>query len=73
MLKIPMGALTGLIGAILLQSGVFFLEPQSGGEVIAYIAFFGASQEVITRLIDRRASEITEDVSTPKPTSDEDA
>jgi hypothetical protein len=59
-LKIPAGALTGLAGIVLMQSGVIFLEPQEGTALAAYAIFFGAAQDVITRLVDRKAREITE-------------
>lgn len=59
-LKIPAGALTALTGLVLMQSGIIFLEPQEGAALGAYAIFFGAAQDVITRLVDRKAREITE-------------
>jgi len=58
LLKIPAGALTGLLGLVLMQSGILFLEPQLGNAAVAYVIFFGAAQDVITRLVDRKAGEI---------------
>lgn len=62
LLKIPSGALTGLLGVVLMQSGIVFLEPQSGGALVAYAVVFGAAQDVVTRLIDRQAGEIAKTV-----------
>lgn len=59
-LRIPAGTLIGLLGFVLMQDDVFFLEPQRGTALVAYVTFFGAFQDVITRLIDRKAGEITE-------------
>jgi hypothetical protein len=68
LLKIPAGALTGLLGLVLMQGGVFFLEPQRGSALVAYVIFFGASH-VITRLIDRKAGEIAETAADPEAAS----
>lgn len=62
LLKIPSGALTGLLGVVLMQGGIVFLEPQSGGALVAYAVIFGAAQDVVTRLIDRQAGEIAKTV-----------
>ena len=59
-LKIPAGALTALAGIVLMQSGVLFLQPQAGTALAAYAIFFGVAQDVVTRLVDRKAREITE-------------
>lgn len=65
LLKIPAGALIGFaligfLGFVLMQDDVLFLEPQRGSALVAYVIFFGASQDVITRLIDRKARDIAE-------------
>jgi len=55
--KVPMGALTAVIGTMLLQSEVIdALDPQPVPEVLAYAALFGFAQQVVTRFIDTRAA-----------------
>jgi hypothetical protein len=57
LVKVPMGALTAVIGTMLLQSGVIdALDPQPVPEVLAYAALFGFAQQVVTRFIDSRAA-----------------
>ena len=58
-LKIPTGVLTGLVGAIFIQSSVIgLLEPQAGNRILAYVALLGYAQEAFTRAVDNRAAEI---------------
>ena len=65
-LKVPTGALTGLIGAIFVQSSVFDLfKPQPGNQILAYVALFGYAQEVFTRFVDERAAKIAAPVVPP--------
>ena len=71
-LKVPMGALTGLVGVILVQSGSFLIDPQTGNALIAYAVFFGAAQELVTRLVDRKAGEIA-DQANPSPSKEPNA
>lgn len=60
MLKIPAGALTALVGIVLMQSDILFLEAQEGTALAAYAIFFGIAQDVVTRLVDQKAREVTE-------------
>jgi hypothetical protein len=59
-LKVVAGAGTALLGIALLQSGVFsgFIEAQPGSHVIGYAALFGFSQQLLTGLVDKRASQL---------------
>jgi hypothetical protein len=68
LLKIPAGALTGLIGTVIVQSGAFSIDPVSGNKLVAYVILFGAAQETVTRLIDQKASSLVEaaNPATPK-------
>jgi hypothetical protein len=60
-LKLPMGAIMGLIGAILVQSNDFWIEPASDRvSFYALVLLFGASQQLITRLIDAKAAEVAD-------------
>jgi hypothetical protein len=59
LLKIPSGALTGLLGAIWLQSGVLgAISPQSGARLFAYVAVFGFAQEAFTTFVDSQAGRV---------------
>jgi hypothetical protein len=56
LLKVPAGALTGLLGTLWLQNNVFgLLTSQPGNRVLAYAALFGVAQEALTSFADRQA------------------
>lgn len=58
-LKVPAGALTGLLGALWMQNevlGVF--SAQEGTRILAYVAFFGFAQQALTTFADRQASQL---------------
>jgi len=60
-LKVPVGALTALAGMLLLQSGMFGIGPvHTKGDFVGWCFVFGASQELITRLVDQKAAAVTE-------------
>jgi hypothetical protein len=67
--RVPAGALTGLVGILILQSGAFQLDPAEGNAVVAYAIVFGAAQELVTRLIDQKANSLIE-AATPSASSD---
>ncbi len=70
-LKIPTGALTGLLGALFVQNAVFDLfAPQPGSEILAYVALFGYAQEAFTRAVDTRAAEILAPVKVASDSDD---
>ncbi len=59
LLKVPSGALTGLLGALWLQSGVLgAIPPQTGGKLFAYVAVFGFAQEAFTTFVDGQAGKV---------------
>jgi hypothetical protein len=57
-LKVPAGALTGLVGAIWMQSEVFGFKAQAGGKILAFVAVFGFAQQAITAFADRQAGQL---------------
>jgi hypothetical protein len=57
-LKVPAGALTGLLGAIWMQSEVFGFKAQEGGKILAFVALFGFAQQAITAFADRQAGQL---------------
>jgi hypothetical protein len=58
-LKIPTGALTGLLGALWMQNSVFAVfKPQEGLKILAYVALFGFAQQAFTTFADRQAGQL---------------
>jgi hypothetical protein len=58
-LKTPTGALTAIIGTMLLQSDVIeALDPQPSPTILVYAVIFGYSQEAVTRFVDKRAKDL---------------
>lgn len=69
-LKVPVGALTALTGMLLLQSGIVGLGPvNTKAAYVAWAFIFGASQELVTRLVDQKAAEVTEKAKPEKATT----
>lgn len=65
-LKGGLGAATGLMGVLLVQSGVISsLKPQSGGGVMATAIIFGSAQYLFTRLVDQHAQGILQSAGSP--------
>jgi hypothetical protein len=66
-LKVPTGALTAVLGIVLLRGefipGLTALD--TPGQIVAWAAVFGASQQLVTRLVDQRAQETLDKVGTP--------
>jgi hypothetical protein len=63
MLKLPLGALTGWLG-ILLIHGEFIpglSQLDTSGQILAWATVFGAGQQAVSRLVDRRAQEALDD------------
>jgi hypothetical protein len=58
-LKVPAGALTGLLGALWMQNSVLgVLTPQEGLKILAYVALFGYAQQAFTTFADRQAGQL---------------
>jgi hypothetical protein len=74
LLKLPTGALTAVLGLLLMRGefipGLSALD--TSGQIIAWGVVFGAAQHLFTRLVDRQAQTVLDDVgstpSTPAPT-----
>jgi hypothetical protein len=67
LLKLPTGALTALLGLLLMRGefvpGLSALD--SSGQIIAWAVVFGAAQHLVTRLVDQQAQTVLEGVGTP--------
>lgn len=57
LLKPVAGAATALVGVLFVQSELFIAPPKETSEwvILAYAAFFGFSQELLTKTVDKRA------------------
>jgi hypothetical protein len=59
LIRIPAGALVGLVAAILLQAQfIDVLKPQFGLSLLAYALVFGYAPEVLLRYVDQRAQKV---------------
>jgi hypothetical protein len=67
LLKVLAGAATGLAGVMLVESNfVSALVVTNSSMILGYAVFFGFSQQVLTGIIDRRASELGKETPTTK-------
>jgi hypothetical protein len=66
-LKLPTGALTALLGLLLMRGGFVpgLSALDSPPQIIAWAVIFGSTQQLLTRLIDQRAQGVLDDVSRP--------
>jgi hypothetical protein len=56
LVKAPVGALTGLLGALWMQNGLLgAVAAQEGGKLLAYVALFGFAQQAFMAFADRQA------------------
>jgi hypothetical protein len=70
-LRLPTGALTALLGLMLMR-GQFIpglSDLDSPAQILAWAIIFGYAQEVFTRLVDTQAHTILDDVGTATPTT----
>jgi hypothetical protein len=71
LLKLPSGALTAIVGILLVRGefvpGLSQLDNQP--QILAYAFFFGAAQQIATRFVDERAWEVLGRVPTNAPPS----
>jgi hypothetical protein len=67
LLKLPTGALTAVLGLLLMRGefipGLSALD--SSGQIIAWAVVFGAAQHLVTRLVDQQAQTVLEGVGSP--------
>jgi hypothetical protein len=70
-LKLPTGALTALLGLLLMRGGFIpgLSALDSPAQIIAWAVIFGSAQQLLTRFIDQRAQGVLEDVSHPPETA----
>ena len=70
-LKLPSGALTAVIGLLLMRGGFVpgLSALDSSAQIIAWAIVFGYSQQILTRLVDRQANSVLENVSQPSGAS----
>lgn len=74
LLKLPVGALTAVVGIVLL-SGTFFpglTALDTSSQIIAWAMAFGVLQEAVTRTIDRQGQHLLESVKAPGREQPED-
>jgi hypothetical protein len=71
LLKIPAGALTGLVALIILQAAIIqnFTAPESQAALLFYATAFGYAQQVATRLVDQKATDVPPQQACQKGTS----
>jgi hypothetical protein len=74
-LKLPTGALTAVLG-ILLMRGAFvpgLSALDSSGQILAWAIVFGAAQQLVTRLVDQKAQGVLDELGTPGKSKTPDA
>ncbi|HMJ94688.1 MAG TPA: hypothetical protein VK486_02490 [Thermoleophilaceae bacterium] len=66
-LKLPSGALTAVIGLLLMRGGFVpgLSALDTSAQIIAWAIVFGYSQQLLTRLVDRQANTVLENVARP--------
>lgn len=62
LMKLPLGALVAFFGILLIHGGfvpgLSRLDTQP--QILVYAVFFGAAQQVVTKVMDKRASDVTD-------------
>jgi hypothetical protein len=66
-LKLPSGALTAVLGLVLMRGGFVpgLSALDTSAQILAWAVVFGYSQQILTRLVDRQANTVLENVSQP--------
>lgn len=66
-LKLPTGALTAVLGLLLMRGGFVpgLSALDSSAQIMAWAVVFGYAQELFTRLVDRQAQVVLDDVGGP--------
>ena len=74
LLKLPTGALTAFLGLILLHGefvpGLSALD--SSGQILAWALVFGAAQQLVTGLVDKKAQSVLDSVGSTPMTTDKE-
>jgi hypothetical protein len=68
LLKLPAGALTAVLGLLLMRGGFVpgLSALDSSAQIIAWAVLFGYSQQIFTRLVDQQAKTVLENVGGPE-------
>jgi hypothetical protein len=66
-LKMPTGALTAVLGILLMRGGFVpgLSDLDTSGQILAWAIVFGAAQQLVTRLVDKQAQDVLDAVGTP--------
>ncbi|WP_445150785.1 hypothetical protein [Baekduia sp. Peel2402] len=69
-LKLPTGALTAVLGLLLMRGGFVpgLSDLDSSAQILAWAVVFGYAQELFTRMIDTKAQSVLNDVGSPTQT-----
>ena len=74
LLKLPVGALTAFLGLLLLRGdfvpGLSALD--SSGQILAWALVFGAAQQLLTGLVDKKAQAVLDSVGSAPMTTDKE-
>ena len=74
LLKLPVGALTAFLGLLLLHGefvpGLSALD--SSGQILAWALVFGAAQQLVTGLVDKKAQAVLDSVGSAPMTADKE-
>jgi hypothetical protein len=70
-LKVPAGALTAVIGMLLLSGGFIpgLTNLDNQAQILAYALVFGVAQQIVTRVADGRAQQILDNLPSKDPQS----
>lgn len=74
LLKLPTGALTAVLGLVLLGGGFVpgFSALDSSGQILAWAVVFGAAQQLVTGLVDRKAQDVLDSVGSAPMTAEKE-
>jgi hypothetical protein len=66
-LKLPTGALTAVLGLLLLRGGFVpgLSDLDNSGQILAWAVIFGYAQQLFTGMVDRQAQGVLKEVGTP--------
>jgi hypothetical protein len=67
MLKLPTGALTAVLGLLLMRGGFVpgLSALDSSAQIIGWAIIFGYSQELFTKFVDRRGQDVLDGIRGP--------
>jgi hypothetical protein len=74
LLKLPTGALTAVLGLVLLSAGFVpgFSALDSSAQILGWAVVFGASQQLVTGLVDKKAQSVLDSVGSAPMTADKE-